>query len=141
MTLCRENPAKAICDVWGYPYAIGGFVYKKVADAVIKPRISRYERLTAGIDLAGGVSKFSAINTLVIIGWLDDNHGEIIKAVGFDQRVETDATIGDKAKFFLNEVNGFLDEYDKFNDDELEIEVRVDFGGGIGGDMIREVEK
>jgi hypothetical protein len=45
-----------------------GLVYKNMNKAIISPVVNKYKKITAGCDLAGGHSKDSAINTLVITG-------------------------------------------------------------------------
>jgi hypothetical protein len=139
----KNNPEKAVCNVWGFPYSVGGFVYKNLQNAIIRPYKAQYERITAGIDVAGGKSKDSAINTCVVVGWLDDYHCEVIATYVFNQKEEVNAVISDKAKYFLNCLDTLLEQYEEINKSvyEIECDVRVDYGGGIGGDMIAEFEK
>jgi len=129
LDLNQTNPDKAICDVWGFPYSIGGLCYKTLERGVIVPERKRFEKFTAGLDVAGGRTKWSAINALIITGWVDDEHAEVVQEYIFNQKEANaeECTTRNKASWFLQNLYEFLSNYSQMtNDYESEIEVRVD---------------
>jgi len=139
LDLNYTNPEKAICDVWGFPFSVGGMCYKTLEMAVCEPNKARYTHFTAGLDVAGGRTKKSAINALIITGWKDDGHCEVLQEFIFNQKdvSSEDNTTRNKANWFLTNLYDFLANYSQINNDyESELEVRVDLSAP---EMINEL--
>jgi hypothetical protein len=64
----RKFPELAKCNVWGFPYSLGGLSFKNTDKAIKVPVVRRYDFFTIGLDVASGRTRKSAVNAATILG-------------------------------------------------------------------------